>query len=59
MEDVKFVNFRLYCPMCTHYNDKAEDEPCNECLECGAREQTEKPLHYDDKYGRKDNDRRG
>ena len=53
--NTKEVNFRLYCPKCTFYNLKAEEEPCNECLTQGFNYGSHKPICYKEKeYGRKD-----
>lgn len=45
-EGEKFVNFRLYCPKCAHYTVKAEDEPCNSCLESPVNTYSEKPVNF-------------
>ena len=51
--NTKEVDFRLYCPMCKHYECKAEDEPCNECLTQGFNYGSRKPINYKEKdYGR-------
>ena len=42
----KFVNFRLYCPKCKHYEVAQDEEPCNECLENPVNIESEKPVKY-------------
>ena len=49
MNETKEVNFRLYCPKCKYYNDKAEDEPCNSCLAQGYNIDSHKPVEYKEK----------
>lgn len=41
----KFVDFS-FCKSCKHFETDQADEPCNSCLEVGAREGTCKPLNY-------------
>ena len=45
----KEVNFRVQCPKCAHYEDRAEDEPCNECLTQGFNYGSHKPIKYEEK----------
>lgn len=45
----KFVNFRLYCPKCAHYEASPDDEPCNECLTNPVNVESEKPVMYKEK----------
>lgn len=45
----KFVNFRLYCPKCKHYELNGEDEPCNECLTYPVNTNSHKPVKYKEK----------
>lgn len=47
--NTKEVNFRVYCPKCAHYEDRAEDEPCNECLTQGFNYGSHKPIKYEEK----------
>ena len=42
----KFVNYRLYCPKCTHYALNGTDEPCNECLTYPTNVNSHKPVKY-------------
>jgi len=48
-DDVKFVNFYKYCSSCKHKELKDYEDPCNECLDNPARDQTEKPIHWEEK----------
>ena len=43
----KEVRFDIYCPACKYRRVMEIDEPCNTCLETGAREGTEKPEQYE------------
>jgi hypothetical protein len=45
----KFVNFRLYCPKCEHYEVAQDAEPCNECLHYPTNVESEKPVKYKEK----------
>ena len=45
----KFVNFRLYCPKCKHYEVAQDEEPCNECLENTTNVYSEKPVNYEER----------
>ncbi len=45
----KFVDFQKYCNLCKNKDVKETEDPCNECLEYGARENTTKPIHFDKK----------
>lgn len=42
----KFVDFERWCPQCEHKDVDAVDEPCNTCLETGARFGTEIPEKF-------------
>ncbi len=44
----KFVNFRLYCPKCKHYEVPQDKEPCNECLHYPTNVESEKPVKYEE-----------
>lgn len=48
MDNLRFVDF-TFCNTCIRKDLSEEKEPCNSCLEIGAREGTEKPLHYEKK----------
>ena len=43
MKEVKFVK---YCPECRYLKTQEEKEPCVECLETPAREDTERPVKF-------------
>lgn len=43
---MKEVDFNKYCAMCKYKNAAQEVEPCNECLTCGAREDSHKPINF-------------
>lgn len=47
MEDnFKFVAFDKYCPKCKYHDKSSMQEPCNTCLETGARIGTEVPEEF-------------
>lgn len=48
-EGEKFVNFRLYCPKCKDYESRADEDPCNDCLEHPVNMYSEKPVRYTEK----------
>ena len=48
-DSTKFVNFKKYCPLCKWADKSSTADPCNECLETGGREGTEKPVNWEDK----------
>lgn len=45
----KEVYFDNFCAKCKHKDLDEKFDPCNECLEYGAREDTHTPLHYEPK----------
>lgn len=45
----KEVDFHSYCPKCKNNDTKEVDEPCNECLTCGARLNTKEPINFEKK----------
>ena len=45
----KFVDFQKYCNVCKNKDVPETDDPCNECLEYGARENSTKPINFDKK----------
>lgn len=49
MDDYKEVNFSKYCDLCVYREKKDYESPCNECLEEGMREGTEKPLYFEER----------
>ena len=44
---IKFVLFDIYCPRCKHRDLNENQDPCCECLEVGARENTHVPEYWD------------
>ena len=50
MEDnMKIVFFDEYCPSCKYREVHEIDDPCNECLHIGGRENTHVPEKYEKK----------
>lgn len=47
MENYKEVLFLIHCINCKHKDRPEFEDPCNECLEYGMREGTEKPLKFE------------
>ena len=45
----KIVKFDVYCPKCKHEKLDERLDPCNECLDYGAREGTEIPMKFEEK----------
>lgn len=45
---MKIVRFDTYCITCKHYNVPETEEPCNECLTCGANLYSERPVNYEE-----------
>lgn len=43
---MKEVYFSKYCSLCKHKNVAETEEPCNECLTCGAREDSHRPINF-------------
>lgn len=43
------VRFDIFCKKCKHGPLNEVKDPCNECLEYGMREGTEKPLCFEEK----------
>lgn len=47
MEDnYKFVKFEDFCPRCKYKDKSSTAEPCNTCLETGARLGTHEPTEF-------------
>lgn len=46
---LKEVNFKKYCDICKHRKKLEFEDPCNECLEVGMRDETEKPEYFEEK----------
>lgn len=50
MDDIfRFVDFETWCKRCVNKDLDEAKSPCNECLDKGSREQTEKPLYFEEK----------
>ncbi len=45
----KEVDFEKYCKICKHEKLDEYKDPCNECLESGMNEGTEKPVLWEEK----------
>lgn len=48
-DNTKFVAFDKYCEKCKYEKRSATNDPCNTCLETGARDGTEVPTEYKEK----------
>ena len=44
---VKFVEFNIYCQRCKYRNLNEAQDPCNKCLDIGARENTHVPEYWE------------
>ena len=51
----KEVNFHDYCPKCKYVNDSECSEPCDSCLEIGARVGSSVPEEFKEVKGRNKN----
>ena len=47
--NTQFVDFYKYCKRCIHGKKDEVEEPCNSCLEIGAREGTSEPEYFKEK----------
>lgn len=47
--DLKEVLFDIYCKTCKHEKLDGWKDPCNECLESGMNEGTDKPVCWEEK----------
>lgn len=45
----RFVEFEKYCKTCKHYKLKEKFDPCNECMDEGARLDSAIPVCYEEK----------
>ena len=45
----KIVKYDVYCPKCKYEKLDERLDPCNECLDYGAREGTEIPMKFEEK----------
>lgn len=48
-DNIKIVDFDLYCPSCKSYLIDEDNEPCATCLETPARENSHKPEKWEEK----------
>jgi hypothetical protein len=46
MDEFLEVDFKTYCAKCKYRDKKEFEDPCNECMEVGMREQTRVPEKY-------------
>lgn len=44
----KIVEFELYCSKCKHYDSSDADDPCDYCLSIPARENSRRPIKYEE-----------
>lgn len=44
----KIVEFELYCSKCKHYDSSDADDPCDYCLSVPARENSRRPIKYEE-----------
>lgn len=51
--DPKEVDFAKYCKKCRHFDTQEYEDPCNECLENPAMQDSHKPLNFEEKDGKK------
>lgn len=45
----KIVKYDVYCPKCKYEKLDERLDPCNECLDYGAREGTDIPMKFEEK----------
>ena len=50
--DPKEVDFAKYCKKCKHFETQDYEEPCNECLENQAMQDSHKPMNFEEKDGK-------
>ena len=43
------VEFWKYCPKCKWHNKRDYEYPCNECMEHGSNDDSEKPVLFEKK----------
>jgi hypothetical protein len=46
--NLKLVQFQEYCTKCKNKKTPETEDPCNECLTYPARENTRKPLKFEE-----------
>ena len=42
----KIIDFDKFCKTCKHRDVIEYEDPCNECLDCPARLNSQRPLNY-------------
>ena len=45
----KIVKYDLYCKNCEHFEKEDWEDPCHECLQTPARQDSHKPLYFEEK----------
>lgn len=50
-----FVDFKKWCPKCKYFSYPEKSDPCVDCLNMGANEQSSKPVLFEER--RKDGGR--
>jgi len=45
-DDLKEVRFDIYCDLCIYKDKPEKEDPCNECLNYGMMEETERPYYF-------------
>lgn len=50
--DPKEVDFAKYCKRCRYFDTQEYEEPCNECLENPAMQDSHKPMNFEEKDGK-------
>lgn len=53
MDEFLEVDFKTYCETCKYRAKEEFEDPCNECLEVGMRENTRVPEKYVENPNRK------
>ena len=48
-DHLKIVMFECWCPKCKHSNRLETEDPCNECLNYPANEDSTKPVKWEAK----------
>lgn len=48
-ENMKIVEFEAYCHTCKHEKVDDFEDPCNDCLNCPARQYSHKPINWEEK----------
>ena len=48
MNNLKIVNYDIYCQTCKYKDLDGIEEPCNECLDNPVNEDSKKPVKYEE-----------